>query len=200
MFQENSKFPFIHTLEASWVPIRQELDVLSLEKFKPWYEKDLYTNLWLVYGLYAMGNKLKENCESCPETVKILEQVPDLMTAGFSALLPGTHIKPHTGFTKMVLRCHLGLAVPEPEKCVLKVNGVERSWREGKCLIFDDTQMHEAWNNGEKPRVVLLLDFKNKKKEKELPLSKKVEFSIASRIVGLVSPFIYGSKRQKVKL
>ena len=198
MFFENSEFPFTNLLESSWAKIRQELDDLTLERFKPWYEKDLYTNLWLVYGFYAMGNKLKDNCKSCPETVKVLKQIPDLTTAGFSALLPGTHIKPHEGFTGMVLRCHLGVSVPEPEKCALKVNGVERSWQEGKCLIFDDTMTHEAWNKGDKPRIVLLIDFKDRRKN--LPLSQKIRFSIGAAIVGLASPLMYGpSKKQKTQ-
>ena len=197
MFYEPSEYPFTKLLEESYPVIKKEMEALTLARFKEWYEKDLYTNLWLVYGLYAMGNKLEDNCKACPKTVKILQQIPDLTTAGFSALLPGTHIKPHEGFTKMVLRCHLGLSVPEPEHCALKVNGVEKSWQEGHCLIFDDTMTHEAWNNGQKPRIVLLVDFKNKKEV--LPLSKKIEFSVASAVVKIVSPFMYGSKKQKVK-
>ncbi len=178
MFLEKSEFPFTKLLESSWVDIRKELDDLSLGEFKPWFEKDLYTNLWLVYGLYAFEKKLKANCRKCPKTVKVLEKIPDLVTAGFSALLPGTHIKPHTGYTGAVLRCHLGVSIPEPEQCVLKVNGVERSWREGQCVVFDDTSLHEAWNKGKKPRIVLLLDFKNKKKK--VPLTEKAKFSALS--------------------
>ena len=193
MFFENSEYPFTQLLESSWSEIRQELDDLTLERFKPWYEKDLYTNLWLVYGFYAMGKKLQDNCKTCPKTVAVLEQIPDLVTAGFSALLPGTQIKPHEGFTGVVLRCHLGVSVPEPEKCALKVNGVERSWQEGKCLIFDDTMTHEAWNKGGKPRIVLLIDFKNRKKQ--LPLSKKIQFAIGSAVVWLASPLMYGSDK-----
>ena len=193
-FVDTAEYSFTKTLESAYPTIKREMQNLPLSRFKEWYEKDLYTNLWLVYGLYAMGKKLKDNCKACPETVKILEGIHDLTTAGFSCLLPGTHIKPHEGFTKMVLRCHLGLSVPEPETCVLKVNGVEGHWREGKCLIFDDTMTHEAWNKGEKPRIVLLIDFKDRKKN--LPLSKKIEFSIASAVVGLVSPFIYGQPKK----
>ncbi len=194
-FIDTSEYPFTKTLEAAYPVIKREMESLPLSRFKEWYEKDMYTNLWLVYGLYAMGNKLKENCAACPETVKILEQIPDLTTAGFSCLLPGTHIKPHEGFTKMVLRCHLGLSVPQPEACVLKVSGVEGHWREGKCLIFDDTETHEAWNRGDKPRIVLLIDFKDKKKA--LPLAKKIEFKVASAIVGVAAPIMYGAKKRK---
>ena len=193
MFLENSDFPFTKELESSWAEIREELDRLPLDRFKPWYEKDLYTKLWLVYGLYAFGKKLDVNCEACPKTVEILKKVPDLVTAGFSALLPGTHIKPHEGYTGAVLRCHLGLQVPEPEKCVLKVAGVERSWREGKCLVFDDTSVHEARNEGQKPRIVLLLDFKNK--QKKLPITEKIKFSALSAGARLLSKAYESSEK-----
>jgi beta-hydroxylase len=35
-----------------------------------------------------------------------------------------------------------------------------RLWKEGKCLVFDDTSEHEAWNLSDRHRDVLLLDFK----------------------------------------
>ena len=188
-------YPFTKTLEAAYPVIRREMEALAPERFKEWYEKYMYTNRWLVYGLIAMGKKLKENCASCPETVKVLEKIPDLTTAGFSILEPGTHIKPHEGFTKMVLRCHLGVSVPEPETCVLKVDGVEGHWREGKCLIFDDTLTHEAWNRGTKPRVVLLLDFKDTRKK--LPLADKIRYGIGRAVVHTMSPLMYGDKKKK---
>ena len=49
-------------------------------------------------------------------------------TAGFSRLAPGTHIKPHVGYTSEVLRCHLGLIVP-PD-CALRVGSETRRWEE----------------------------------------------------------------------
>ena len=195
MFLETSEFPFTPQLEASWQLIRKELDRVPPKNFKEWFERDLYTNRWLVYGLYAFGKKLGVNCELCPETVKLVEQIPDLVTAGFSKLMPGTRIKPHTGYTNAVLRCHLGLRVPEPEKCALKVAGVERTWQEGKCLVFDDTSIHEAWNEGDNPRIVLLLDFKNK--QKNIPIVEKIKFSALSAGARLLSKTYESPKRSR---
>ena len=193
-FIDKADYPFTKILEQAYPVIRREMEAVSMDRYKPWYEKDLYTNKWLVFGLFAMGNKLNANCEICPETVKLLEKIPGLTTAGFSCLEPGTVIKPHEGFSKMVLRCHLGLSVPQPETCALKVAGVEGRWQEGKCLIFDDTLTHEAWNKGDKPRIVLLIDFKDRRKQ--MPFSKRLEFSVVSGVVGFVSPFIYGVKKK----
>ena len=103
-------------------------------------------------------NFIKKNCELCPETTKALESIPDLVSAGFSSLAPGTSIAPHTGYPDGLLRCHLGLIIPTD--CALRVGDQTHSWTEGKCLVFDDTEEHEAWNKSDQTRVVLLLDFK----------------------------------------
>jgi len=51
----------------------------------------------------------------------------------------------------------MGIVVPPG--CTLKVNGVEGTWQEGKCLVFDDTFRHEAWNPSyDTTRIVLMLD------------------------------------------
>jgi beta-hydroxylase len=77
--------------------------------------------------------------------------------AGFSRLAPRTHVKPHVGWAASVYRLHLALVVPPG--CRLRVATETKSWEEGRCLIFDDTAEHEAWNDSELPRGVLLLDF-----------------------------------------
>ena len=56
----------------------------------------------------------------------------------------------------MRLRCHLGVDVPE--RCGLRVGGELLAWREGKCLVFDDSLTHEVWNEGDRPRVALVVD------------------------------------------
>jgi aspartyl/asparaginyl beta-hydroxylase (cupin superfamily) len=46
-----------------------------------------------------------------------------------------------------------------PPGCRLRVAAETRSWQEGRYLIFDDTAEHEAWNDSDLARGVLLLDF-----------------------------------------
>ena len=69
----------------------------------------------------------------------------------------GTKITPHTGCSNKVLRCHLGLNIPD--NCAIRVGNQTKSWQQGKCLIFDDTLEHEAWNLSTSDRIVLLIDF-----------------------------------------
>jgi aspartyl/asparaginyl beta-hydroxylase (cupin superfamily) len=51
---------------------------------------------------------------------------------------------------------HLPLVVPPG--CRFRVGGETREWRVGEGWVFDDTIEHEAWNDSEHPRYVLILD------------------------------------------
>ena len=54
----------------------------------------------------------------------------------------------------------MALIVPdEAENCVMRVVDQNCQWREGECLVFDDTYDHEIWNDTDQLRVVLLFDF-----------------------------------------
>jgi len=159
-------FDFVYELEKNWKTIKSEFDNLENELFHPWPEKNLYTKDgkvgegWDVFGLYAFGKKHYRNAELCPETLKMVEKIPGMTTAAFSVLNPKSHILPHVGYygySEMVLRCHLGVSVPE--NCWLNVNEKLQTWKNGKCLIFDDTYIHSAHNEGDERRVILLLDF-----------------------------------------
>jgi len=158
VFLESADFPFTKQLEDNWLTIKRELLALPSTAWKYWPERMLYDAGWTVFGFYFFGRRIPDNCAACPETVKVLETVPGMVTAGFSNMAPGTHIKPHRGYTNAVLRCHLGLIVP-PD-CALRVGAETRNWSDGKCLVFDDTCEHEAWNRSDQPRVILLLDFR----------------------------------------
>ena len=157
MFLDAALFPFTVLLETRSGDVRQEFKQLSRQQLIPWPETDLYNAGWEVFGLWAMGQRLEANSRACPVTAETVESIPGLTTAGFSIMAPGTHIRPHFGYTNAVLRCHLGLIVPE--KCGIQVGEERRRWEEGKCLIFDDTALHSAWNDSDQPRVILLVDF-----------------------------------------
>ena len=158
-FHDCAGFPFTAMLERNAPAILAELrELLNGDVFVPWPEQHLYGKGWDVFGFYLFERKIPENCAVCPRTAEAVEQVPGMTTAGFSRLAPGTHIRPHVGYTDRVLRCHLGLIAPAG--CRLRVGEEVRPWEAGQCLVFDDTLEHEAWNDADTDRVVLLLDFK----------------------------------------
>ena len=157
MFLNPADFAFTKSLEKAYADIKSELLALEANAFQAWPERFLYGSGWEVYGFQAFGKRISENCEQCPATDEALRQVPGLTTAGFSRLRPQTRIVPHVGYSNDVLRCHLGLITPAG--CGLEVGGEQQSWVEGQCLVFDDTALHSAWNQGISDRVVLLVDF-----------------------------------------
>jgi len=158
MFIDQSRFDFVAPLQAEWQAIREECLALPHEVYEPWVQREMYGEGWSVYGLHAFGERIDAALQECPRTAAALERIPGLTTAGFSRLAGGAHIRPHVGWVHTVFRAHLGLVVPE--RCELRVGEQTRCWREGECLIFDDTMEHEAWNRSVQARVVLLFDFR----------------------------------------
>jgi len=71
-------------------------------------------------------------------------------------LEPGSRIPPHVGISNARLIVHFPLIVPD--NCGFRVGGETRHWEVGKALVFDDMTTHEAWNDSERIRVVLIAD------------------------------------------
>jgi ornithine lipid ester-linked acyl 2-hydroxylase len=166
-FFDPDSYPWVRAVEADWMAIRKELDALLVrreeipnfqdlsEKQKPLTEGDQ----WKTFFLYGYGVEAEENCARCPETVRILKRIPGMKTAMFSILAPKKHIPEHRGMWKGMLRYHLGLIIPGPKgSCRIRVGQDVRSWEEGKSLVFDDSHLHEAWNDSDSYRVVLFVD------------------------------------------
>lgn len=158
MFEPLDDFPYLEAVCTGWPAIRGELDAIDGHAFLSWPETAIYTGDWSVFPLYRFGEKVVTTCTICPQTTELIEDIPGMVTAGFSRMAPGTHITPHAGYTDQVLRFHLGLM--GGEDCGLRVGSEIRGWQPGSAFVFDDTQEHEAWNRGSEDRVVLLLDFK----------------------------------------
>lgn len=160
-FYDNEEFPWIKLLEDNYEVILKEFKALQAEHLVAWPEKYLCKKGWDVFGMFAFNNKLEVNCERCPETTRILSQIPGMTTAMFSCLQPRTHIRPHIGYfqySNYILRAHLGIIIPQGT--ALKVNGTEKHWEAGKVFVFDDTFRHEAYNKSNEMRVVLMIDFR----------------------------------------
>lgn len=164
----NGHFDFLDLFTDNWEIIRDEArEVLKFREQIPGFQEispDQYRlakgQNWKTYVLFGFGQRLEKNTEITPKTAEILEQVPNLQTAMFSILAPGYHIPAHTGVTKGILRCHLGLIIPkEAEKCRIRVEDTITAWREGEIFVFDDTFEHEVWNDTDEERVILLFDF-----------------------------------------
>jgi beta-hydroxylase len=167
IFFNTDQFPWAKELEANWLVIRKEVDQVlqhnnalpNFQDIMPRQQRISQDDGWKTYYFYAFGFQAKKNCERCPETWKLLQQIPGLKAAFFSILSPGKHIPEHRGKHKGLIRYHLGLIVPEPKsKCRIRIGNEIAYWEEGKSLIFDDTFPHEVWNDTDGYRVVMFLD------------------------------------------
>ena len=102
--------------------------------------------------------------------------------AMFSVLEPKTHIPPHHGETNARLVAHLPLIVPDG--CWIRVGYERRRWEVGKLIVFDDTIEHEAANESDEIRVVLVFDVWN-------PRLEVAEREMARRVISAAHTFSY---------
>jgi aspartate beta-hydroxylase len=120
------------------------------------------TGNWSMIPLIRNGSVANEFAARCPETMRLAEglELPRLGLISpslyFSVLEPNSRIAPHTGITNARVILHLPLIVPAD--CGFRVGGEARSWEVGKAMVFDDMTLHEAWNDSDRIRVVLIAD------------------------------------------
>lgn len=166
-------FPWADEFRARWPKMRAELEqqlenrssIPRFQDISPDQYKISPDDQWRTFVFYGFGHRSELACELCPETAAALAMVPKLESAFFSILAPGKHVPRHRGVTKGMVRCHLGLKVPEDgDHCFMNLQDsdgttVRCEWKEGEVLFFDDTFKHEVWNDTDEERVVLLFDF-----------------------------------------
>lgn len=178
-FYERKDFPWLAGIEQATDDIRAELQGLlrdAREEFSPylthaadeplnqWKELN-QSRRWSALWLFKDGQRQEANIARCPRTVAALETAPVVRiphrgpTSLFSLLEPKTRIPPHTGTTNIRLTVHIPLIVPP--SCGFRVGTQVREWQPGTALIFDDTIDHEAWNDSDEERVILIFDIWN---------------------------------------
>ncbi len=177
-FFDPAAFAWVADLESQTASIRAELEVVMRDHaaFKPYVEgnpnrpnvmQDTQNGMlnnpdWSAFYLWKAGKVVAENAARCPDTMKAIESIPLARIPNrspsvlFSLLRPGAHIPPHNGLINTRLIGHLPLIVPG--QCRLRVGNETRDWRQGKVWLFDDTIEHEAWNDSNETRVILLFE------------------------------------------
>jgi len=120
---------------------------------------------WSTYSLWHDGTPVEDHIARCPKTAAVLARLPLCDVPGyapgayFSVLKPRTRLPPHTGTTNTRSIVHLPLIIPE--RCEFRVGSQVRAWQKGKAWVFDDTIEHEAWNDSDETRVILIFDIWN---------------------------------------
>jgi len=178
-FFERERFPWIDALEAATGSICEELagvlrdDTQGLKPYigfgeglplRQWEELN-HSRRWSAYFLWNQGRLDESHAARCPRTLAALGAVPQVdipgraPTAFFSILDARTKIPAHSGVTNTRLTVHLPLIVPRG--CGFRVGGETREWHPGRAWVFDDTIEHEAWNDSDVPRAILIFDIWN---------------------------------------
>ncbi len=118
---------------------------------------------WSTFEFTERGEPIAEAVDLAPNTYKSIDSTAPLCRISgrspsimFSLLKAGRRIPPHTGMINARYICHLPLIVPGNGR--LRVGTSKKEWVEGKLLVFDDTIEHDAINNADQDRVVLIFD------------------------------------------
>ena len=175
-FHDRALFPELDALGQQTDTIRAEFEALIAAEaaemvpyiqypervpLRQWAELNQNRD-WTAIHLLQNGARVEANARHCPKTMAAIAQLPQPEGPGaspnamFSLLAPRTRIPAHTGVANTRLVCHLPLIVPSG--CGFRCGESKREWRPGEAFVFDDTIEHEAWNDSDELRVVLICD------------------------------------------
>jgi beta-hydroxylase len=158
-------FPQMKTLTDNWEIIREE-GMKLLDEGKVGVStgyNDLgfisfFKSGWKRFYLKWYDKPLPSAAQLCPRTVELLKQVPDVHGAMFTLLPPGSKLVKHRDPYAGSLRYHLGLRTPNNDACFIEVDGIQRGWRDGQAMMFDETYIHYAENKTDVNRLILFCD------------------------------------------
>ncbi|MEH2178698.1 aspartyl/asparaginyl beta-hydroxylase domain-containing protein [Nostoc sp.] len=115
---------------------------------------------WKYYVIWRHGKFTEVGLSLFPRTGKFISQLNCFLYSFgevvFIVMKPGVVLPSHIDNLNISLTCQLGITIPKD--CGIKVGGETRSWTRGKTLFFENSFEHEAWNQSQEDRVVLLLD------------------------------------------
>jgi beta-hydroxylase len=183
--EDYAAYPELRAFEAAYPDIRAECEALLRHRAQitdisvlggDYTKQGIHTISWKAFMLKS-GSFIEPNCSLAPKTAAVLRTTPSVYNAFFSILSPHQYVTPHWGYFKGFVRYHLGVIVPGGDaqrQCWLRVNtdpddnisrekarvvrGEKYYWKNGKGLVFDDTNLHDAANESDEVRVVLWLD------------------------------------------
>ena len=175
-FYARGDFPWLAEFESATAEIRAECEralredaagVVPYIDYPDELPVDQWAELnksrrWSAFFLWRDGVRVDAHADRCPKTAALLARAPTAdvpgyaPTAFFSILDAKSHIPPHSGVTNSRLIVHLPLVIPP--QCRFRVGSQTREWHEGQAWVFDDTIEHEAWNDSDVPRAILIFD------------------------------------------
>jgi len=193
VFFDQRGFPWIEEIERNHAVFRKEAERLlqkrewlrgyaEISKDNAFFAPD---NVWRSFVVYTRRDIFPIGREICPATYELVKNIPRIWTAAFSFLDGKSRIPQHEGYYSGRLRYHLGVVVPGPrDSSALNIGGQTQHWREGKGFVFDDTYMHDAHNDADTTRVVLMIDVERPLPGPLVGLNRKLIYQIAAARAG----------------
>ena len=186
-YPDRNAFAHLDPLREQWQTIRAEALHLFDEGYIRAAEKhndasfaSFFKEGWKRFYLTWYGEPLASAHTLCPNTVALLEKIPQVKAAMFALLPPGAKLNPHRDPFAGSLRYHLGLVTPNSDACRIFVDGEEYSWRDGEDVVFDETYVHWAENRTDQTRVILFCDVE---RPLRTPLLRAIN-RVVSRVLG----------------
>lgn len=114
---------------------------------------------WKTLVLMDRGVWDPVNVDLFPKTAQAVRDagVP-AVEVFFASMEPHSSIQPHTDFTNFVLTSHLALDIPYSgtNQCRLTIADQMREWINGEVMLFDTSLMHDAVNESDRTRYILM--------------------------------------------
>lgn len=169
-FFDPAEFWFTSLLEDAWPQVRAELTRVGEDPVAAGLAtagldgESVRGGRWHQLMLWDRGRRFDRAAERFPVTAELVSAIPEATEFGngfvmISWLQPGAWIAPHCGPTNSKARTHFCVRAADGAR--IRVGESERTWRDGECLVFDDSYEHEVRHEGTTPRVVLLIDVPN---------------------------------------
>ena len=162
-WHDPAQFPWVRAFENAVDEITAEFDRVRRGHdgaITAYDYAGLEGKFWQSFQFATRHREIPENLALCPVTARLLRQIPHypgFRDAMFSILEGGGHIPPHRDVSNVFLTMHLPLITPG--NGTIEVGGLPREWRRGEAMIFDSSYQHQARNESDQTRVVLLVDF-----------------------------------------
>lgn len=164
-YLDRRAFPELDLFRDHWQAIRDEALRLSDRghiqaalKHNDASFNSFFKEGWKRFYLKWYDAPLPSALALCPQTVALVNQVPNVKAAMFTLLPAGAHLNPHRDPFAGSLRYHLGLVTPGSDDCRIFVDGQMYTWRDGEDVLFDETFVHWAENRSDHDRLIFFCD------------------------------------------
>jgi beta-hydroxylase len=159
MFLDADRHPVARTLEDHWLEIREEMRALRREDYESIADPLIVQGCWVGLGVFdsldpMRAHRWRHNAAACPRTVAVLSRIEGLQVSAFLLMTPATRLCPHRDMQDPRFLNFL-IALDGGSDAWMRVGAERRVHANGRCVVFDPREEHEAGNDGPQDRVAL---------------------------------------------